>query len=273
MNASRIIPSCLRLFIFLTICYAVAALWIYDIPSPYLINIYALAYILLGTFTVAIICHPIRTVFFIFKSIPMLLSRPKLSSYNEINQILRVAELHRHYQIREAEHELRYIKNNFLRNGLQQVLDGSTYEEIKNMLHWHKEGVKNHQANYTQTLRSMVYFAPAIGILGTVGCSIYLLHDIDHATIASVSSTLSYSMISTLYGFALSAFVFKPLSLKHQKHLDTQLAHLTLLEQTIFMIKQRSHPMIIKDTIDAFSYQDFRATINAEVRPAIEATS
>lgn len=270
MNDHGAIRYILWLLICLTALLATTSLWANNTSFAQLLNIRALAYVLIGTFLTAIIFHPLHHVILLLRSLPMLIKTPYISTYSEFNQILRIAKLHRHYRIREAEKEASYVNNNFLRYGIQQVLDGKPAGEIKNMLHWHKEGLKTQHMEYIQTTYSMGRLAPSIGVLGGAFYLIYSLINMNDVTLESISLILAYSMIYILYGFIVSVFVLKPLATKQLKYQNNQSTHLLMFEQAIFMIQQRSHPLIIKDTLDGFCYQDYQTTVSASPQKELQ---
>ena len=260
---SLIIAPCLLLALFI----------LYPQQTAYFINIPGLLLVFAGTLAAILVCRPIEDVKRVFKSIPLLLKNNQLSPYSEINQLLNIADHYRHGHLRTAEEELNYVNNDFLRMGMQQVLDGTPIDEVNKLLHWHKEGIRSREMNDAQILRLMASFAPAFGMLGTVLGLILMLHNLDESTVTTIGSAMGFALITTLYGIIASNLLLKPLAIKKQQRVEQLLSHLTMLEEGINMLHQRQHPVIIKDTLDAFSSHRFNSTINAEVSPLLQAHS
>ena len=238
------------------------------------VNIPGLLLVIGGTLVAILMCRPIQDVKRVLKSVPTLLKNNETSStYSEINQLLSIADYYRHGFLRNAEEELSYVNNDFLRAGMQQVLDGASLDEVNKMLHWHKEGIKNRELADAQILKLMGSFAPAFGMLGTLLGLILMLHSLNDTNIATLGSTIGFAMITTLYGIIISNLFLKPLAIKKQQRVEQYISQLTMLQEGIIMLHQRQHPMLIKDTLDAFSSHRFNKTINPDEALYIQASS
>ncbi len=250
-----------------------ALLFFYPQQVAYFINIPGLLLVSVGTLAAILICRPIHDVRRVLASLPLLLKNNPTPAYSEINQLLSIADHYRHGRLRSAEEELSYISNDFLRIGIQQVIDGAPREDVHKLLHWQKEGIRSREMNDAQILRLMASFAPAFGMLGTVLGLILMLHNLNESTVATIGSAMGFALITTLYGIIASNLLLKPLAIKKQQRVEQLLSHLTMLEEGIRMLHQRQHPVIIKDTLDAFSQHHFNNTLSVKPNPLLQAHS
>ncbi len=205
-----------------------------------------------GTLAATLVCRPAADVRRVLRSIPELMSDERPIDNHDIDQLLSVAECYRYGNIRAAEQELALIKDPFLSSGIQLVLDGAPPHDISKVLQWHIDGTRTRERSDAQILRTMATFAPAFGMLGTLFGLVHMLHGLGESGLGQIGSAMGFAMITTLYGIVAANLFLKPLAIKKERRIEQQLIKMAISHEGILLLYNRQHPVIIKETLDAF---------------------
>lgn len=116
--------------------------------------------------------------------------------------------------------DLKHLKDEFLRNGLQLAVDGFKETSLHNILKDEIESREKQAELSIMVLNSMSAYAPAFGMIGTVIGMVLMLQNISDPE--SLGAGLSVALITTLYGTILANMFFGPLAgkLEYLSELD-----------------------------------------------------
>lgn len=202
-----------------------------------------------GTIVATAIYRPFREMRALIRRAPQYL-RPYISGIDEeLHHILRVADLLRLSNVRNAEQENGYVENAFVRNGLQLAIDRMPAAEIDNILRWQIANVQKRFQEDAQVIRTMAGLAPAFGMLGTLIGLVGLLSNLGESGLAEIGTTMAFAITTTLYGILLASVLLKPFSMRIEQHGDIAVGNLLRLKEGILLVAMRQNPMIIRDTL------------------------
>jgi len=116
--------------------------------------------------------------------------------------------------------DLKHLKDEYLKNGLQLAVDGFTVDTLDSIL---KDEIQSREKQVELSimlLNSMANYAPAFGMIGTVVGMVLMLQNISDPE--SLGAGLSVALITTLYGSILANMIFGPLAgkLEYLSELD-----------------------------------------------------
>jgi len=116
--------------------------------------------------------------------------------------------------------DLKHLKDEYLKNGLQLAVDGFTVDTLDSILKDEIESREKQVELSIMLLNSMANYAPAFGMIGTVVGMVLMLQNISDPE--SLGAGLSVALITTLYGSILANMVFGPLAgkLEYLSELD-----------------------------------------------------
>jgi len=116
--------------------------------------------------------------------------------------------------------DLKHLKDEYLKNGLQLAVDGFTEDTLDSILKDEIESREKQVELSIMLLNSMANYAPAFGMIGTVVGMVLMLQNISDPE--SLGAGLSVALITTLYGSILANMVFGPLAgkLEYLSELD-----------------------------------------------------
>jgi len=220
-----------------------------------MLNLPGLLMVVGGTIMATLVSRPLREVSGAFKGLRRLMRDQTLNVENEIHQLLHIAQWYRLGNLYAAEQAVAQVENPLLRTGAQLVLDQEPIHDIVKTLQWRIAGVRAKEQGDAAILRTMATFAPAFGMLGTLFGLMQMLNTLGNAGLASIGASMSFALITTLYGLVLANMVFKPLAMKMERHVQQQIMAMNFILEGIMLLHQRRHPMIIREALEMYLVQ------------------
>ncbi|MCX7038845.1 MAG: MotA/TolQ/ExbB proton channel family protein, partial [Spirochaetes bacterium] len=146
--------------------------------------------------------------------------------------------------------DLEEVEDEFLRKGIQLVVDGTDPEIIKNILYnelnqmqaRHEEGI-NFFADWSG-------LAPAFGMIGTLAGLIAMLQNLNDKS--SVGAGMSLALVTSLYGALMCYLVFQPFKRKLQDQDGDEARVREIMIEGILSIQSGDNPRILEEKLISF---------------------
>lgn len=220
-----------------------------------LLNLPGLVLVVGGTFAATLVARPLRDVVRVLRSIPALTHDHALRIDADIEQLLEVAHWHRAGRIGPAEQAAAKVAHPIVRDGAQLVLDREPLEHVVKTLQWRIAAMRNSESADAHILRTMATFAPAFGMLGTLFGLIQMLGNLGTAGLPQLGATMSFALITTLYGLVLANLLFKPLAIKAEQRVHNRTLAMNVLLEGVVLLHQRRHPSVIREALNTYIAQ------------------
>ena len=220
-----------------------------------LINLPGLVMVLGGTLTATLVSRPVKDVLRVAKSIRTLVHDDEFNINAEMTHLLTIAYWYRAGNLPAAEQALEQVANPLLRTGAQLVIDREPIQDVIKVLQWRIAGVQSRELGDAQILRTMATFAPVFGMLGTLFGLIQLLGTLGHVELAQIGTSMSFALITTLYGLILANMIFKPLAMKMEQRMRHKLTVMNVIVEGVVLLHQRRHPFLIKEALATYMLQ------------------
>lgn len=181
-----------------------------------------------------------------------------------IKQLVAFSERARREGILCLESELVNVKDEFLRYGLQLVIDGTDPELVRDTLQTKIAftGERHHQG--AQIFEAAGGYAPTIGIIGTVLGLINVLSNLSDPS--ELGHSIALAFIATLYGVGSANLIWLPIGTKlKQKHKSEQILKEIMLEG-VLCLQSGDNPRIVEQKLKAFLSKGYANTINTGVK-------
>ena len=237
------------------VCILIATSYIAHQGLIALFNVPGLIMVVGGTLAATLVSRPLQDVISAFKAIPKLMRDENIQINSEIPQLQHIAYWYRAGNIKAAEQAISEVDNPLLRIGAQLVIDQEPIHDIVKVLQWRIAGIRDQEQSEAHILRIMATFAPAFGMLGTLFGLVQMLNGLGHASLSQVGVTMSFALITTLYGLVLANVVLKPLAMKMERRIQRRVMSMNFVLEGIVLLYQRRHPMVIKDSLELFISQ------------------
>ncbi|MCK5569839.1 MAG: MotA/TolQ/ExbB proton channel family protein, partial [Spirochaetes bacterium] len=209
-----------------------------------------------GSFGAIMVANSISRVFSLMKIMMNAIKTKPMETGRIISMIVTFSEKARREGLLALEDDLDELEDEFLRKGIQLVVDGTDPEiirnimetELNNMISRHQDGIK--------IFEDWGAFAPAFGMIGTLIGLILMLSNIEDKS--AIGPGMSTALITTLYGAFLANLVFLPIAAK-LTYVDKQevLLREIMIEGTL-SIQSGDNPRIVKEKLVSFLTPEMR---------------
>lgn len=228
------------------------------------VGVSAAAIIFFGTIGATITSFPMK----VLAQVPSLaITAFTNQSYNIpeiIRKIVEFSERARREGILCLEVELVNVKDEFLKYGLQMVIDGTDPQLVRDTLQTKLAfiGERHHQG--AQVFEAAGGFAPTMGIIGTVLGLINVLSNIKDPN--ELGGAIALAFIATLYGIGSANLVWLPIANKlKNKHKDEQIMKEIMLEG-VLCLQSGDNPRMVEQKLKAFLSKRYADTIYTGVK-------
>jgi chemotaxis protein MotA len=169
-----------------------------------------------------------------------------------ISMIVTFSEKARREGLLALEDDLDELEDDFLRKGIQLVVDGTDPEIIRNIMNTELNNMQTRHQLGIKIFEDWGALAPAFGMTGTLIGLILML------------ASMSTALITTLYGVVLANLVFIPIANKliYNDSQETLLREI-MIEGTL-SIQSGDNPRIVKEKLVSFLTPEVRAQVEEE---------
>ncbi|MGE5588731.1 MAG: motility protein A [Clostridia bacterium] len=176
-----------------------------------------------------------------------------------IVQIISLAELARREGLLALDNSLDKVKDEFLRHGLQLVVDGVDATVIREVLETDLDAIEERHKMGRKLFDQMALFAPAFGMIGTLIGLIQMLRNINDPS--SIGPGMAVALVTTFYGAILAYLVFIPISGKLGVRASEEALEKQILIEGILAIQSGDNPRIVEEKLRAFLPPATRARV------------
>lgn len=220
--------------------------------SVWLVAVSGLFFVVGGTLLTAIVSEGYERVESLVYKLPLVFAEKQTKLGTDEKIFLQVATFYRRGSVRQAEMALKGIRDTYLQLGSQLIIDRCSEKELARALQWHTSSTQEKERRNLRILQSMVGFAPAFGMLGTLLGLVRLLFNLGDSGLDVVGAAMGFAMITTVYGLVTSNLVIKPVAIKMEQRLREQLAWQRVKYELMMLLFEKAHPAVMQETLNAF---------------------
>ena len=199
------------------------------------------------------------------KAIPKLFKKALSAEIHDlrgrVTELVGFAEKARRDGLLALDDELSKVEDEFLRRGMQLVVDGTDPDMVAEVLDAEVESMGRRHAQGTQPFEKAGGFAPTMGIIGTVFGLVHVLENLDSPE--TLGPAISAAFIATLIGVAAANVFFLPIAnrLKQLSAAEKEFRMLTI--EGILGIQAGDNPRVLTDKLLTFVPPDEREAPDA----------
>jgi len=161
------------------------------------------------------------------------------------------------------EDDLDQLDDQFMKKGLQLVVDGTDPELVKNIMENEIDQMATRHDTHKAMFDEGASFAPAFGMIGTLMGLVLMLVNLNDRS--SVGPYLAVAIITTFYGAVACYLVFAPLSRKLDQLTGNEVLQRSLVLMGVLSIQSGDNPRIVKDKLVSFLQPSERDAITQEI--------
>lgn len=167
-----------------------------------------------------------------------------------IPTIVRLAEKARRRGLLAMESDLPNIPDEFLRNGIQLLIDGTDRDLLRLMLETEMDFLEERHKKVQEVFVALGTYCPAFGMIGTVMGLIIMLRRITEPE--AIGPGMALALLTTLYGAVAAYWIFLPIAGKLKMRMMDELLIKEIVLEGILSIQAGESPRIVADKLQTF---------------------
>jgi chemotaxis protein MotA len=176
-----------------------------------------------------------------------------------IEQIVRLGEMARREGVLSLENAMGEIDDQFLKNGVQLVVDGTAAPEIEQIMSAELEALDQRHSQGKNFLDLTAKYAPAYGMIGTLMGLVAMLKNMDDPK--KIGPGMAVAILTTFYGAMIANVFCLPMADKlNYRHEEEMLAR-TVMLKGILALQAGDNPRVIQAKLAVYLATDVRQKI------------
>ena len=226
--------------------------------KPFL-NYEAFLIVMGGTFCSILVNYPIAQVFGIFKVLKKVMASSGEDTSEIITTFVNFAKKGRTEGFLALEGDVKLVKNDFLKRGVQLVIDGSDQEFIRNMMETELGFIRERHQVGQEIFNSLGTYSPAFGIIGTVLGMILMLNSISN--VEEVPRRMALCLAAAFFGLGSGYMFFLPMAGKLRRRSEEELLIKEIIIRGVLLLQSGVSPSIMEANLKAYLEPAKRALI------------
>jgi chemotaxis protein MotA len=215
-----------------------------------------------GSISAMLVGHGIKKFLEQGKWVRLVLRIPSWGEERIIARLVAFSEKARREGLLALEDDLEELEDDFLRKGIQLVVDGTDPEIIKNVLYTELNQMQTRHEDGANFYGDWSMWAPAFGMIGTLAGLIAMLQNLNDK--ASMGNGMALALITSLYGAIMCYLIFQPWrrKLMDQDAGETRLREIMI--EGILSIQSGDNPRILEEKLISFLPPKQRESVRQE---------
>lgn len=218
------------------------------------INMPSIMIVVGGTLAVIMVCYTMEQV----KELPHIFKKAFFAENYDpspvISRLVSFAEKARREGLLALEDDLERLEDDFLKGGIQMVIDGTDPEIIKAILEIEIAHIDERHRVNMGIMDNAGTLAPAFGMIGTLIGLINMLKALDDPD--ALGPGMAVALITTLYGSMMANVVFIPISSKLKVRNDEELFYKQMMLDGLLSIQAGDNPRVVEEKLKAYMKTD-----------------
>jgi chemotaxis protein MotA len=172
--------------------------------------------VVLGSFFALMITSSLAEALGIFTVVKRVFNVPVFNEAGIIQKMMSLSEKARREGLLALEDEIGDLEDEFMRKGLQLVVDGTDAAVIRDLMELELSQMQSRHADKIGFVNVWAALAPGFGMMGTVIGLIGMLQNLEDK--ARIGPNMALALITTLYGSMMANMLLMPISTKLKGH-------------------------------------------------------
>jgi chemotaxis protein MotA len=214
------------------------------------INIPALMIVVGGTMGATMINYPLKDVIGVMKVVQKALFAKNISIKELTEKFKDFAQKSRKEGILALEGEIKEVKDEFVKKGVQLSIDGLEPEEIREILQTEVDFIRNRHQLGAELFTTMGTFAPALGMIGTLIGLVQMLQTMDDPS--KIGPAMAVALLTTFYGSIIANIICIPVAGKLRTRSKEEMLTKEMAMQGVMSLSNGDNPRILDQKLKAF---------------------
>lgn len=226
--------------------------------APFL-NAEAFLIVLGGTFCALLVNYPLSQVFGVFKVLKKVMKNEMIDTQDIVTTFVRFAKKARTDGFLALQDEVKSTKNDFLKRGVQLVIDGADKEFIQNMMETEIGFIRERHKVGQEVFNSLGTYGPAFGIIGTILGMILMMSTLDD--VAQVPRRMALCLSAAFFGLGSGYLIFLPMAGKLRRRSEEELLIKEIIIRGVLLLQTGVAPSLMESNLKAYLDPSTRTSI------------
>jgi len=229
--------------------------------KPFL-NYEAIFIVIGGTFCALLVNYPISQVVGVWKVLKKVMSADTEDTSEIVTIFVNFAKKGRTEGFLALEGDVKILKNDFLKRGVQLVIDGSDQEFIRNMMETELGFIRERHKVGQEIFNSLGTYAPAFGIIGTILGMVLMMNSISN--VEEVPRRMALCLAAAFFGLGSGYMLFLPMAGKLRRRSEEELFVKEIIIRGVLLLQSGVSPSIMESNLKAYLEPSKRAVIRSQ---------
>ena len=203
-----------------------------------------------GSFAAMLVAGPMSRMLGIIRYINIILRVPNYEEERIISSLVNFSEKARREGLLALEDDLEEVEDEFMRKGIQLVVDGTDPDIIKSVLYNDLNQLQTRHNVGISVFDNWSKIAPAFGMIGTLAGLISMLANLEDQS--TIGPNMSLALITTMYGAIFANLVLLPFKLKLEDRDAAETLVKEIMIEGILSIQSGDNPRILEEKLLSF---------------------
>jgi chemotaxis protein MotA len=203
-----------------------------------------------GSFAAMLVGNPMGRMLGIIRYINIILRVPNYEEERIISSLVNFSEKARREGLLALEDDLEEVEDEFMRKGIQLVVDGTDPDIIKSVLYNDLNQLQSRHGVGISIFDNWGKIAPAFGMIGTLAGLISMLANLEDQS--SIGPNMSLALVTTMYGAILANLVLIPMRIKLEDRDAAETLIREIMIEGILSIQSGDNPRILEEKLLSF---------------------
>ncbi len=216
-----------------------------------------------GSYLCLYLTYPLSYVLGIFGVLGRCFKTYDYGEKTLVQKLVSFSEKARREGILALEEEIQDLDDDFMRNGLRLVVDGTDGEVIRTLMENELNQMEARHNTWITLVNAWATLAPGFGMLGTVIGLIGMLTNL--ADKSSLGPNMAVALVTTLYGSMMQNWLFVPMGSKlgYQNSCEAKAREMVI--EGVLSIQAGDNPRILAQKMLTYLSPKDRKVIEADV--------
>lgn len=230
-------------------------------------NMEALLLVMGGTFCATLVNYPLKQVVGLGKILRKTLLTSAADNTYIVGTFVSLCQKAKRDGFLALQEDVDKLQDDFLKRGIQLVIDGADQEFIRNMLETEIGFIRERHKIGQEIFNAMGTYAPAFGIIGTVLGMILMLNSIED--VAAVPRRMALALAAAFYGLGAGYLIFLPMGGKLRRRSEEELLVKEIAIRGVLLLQSGAAPSVVEANLKAYLEPSQRMLVKAgEEAPA-----
>jgi chemotaxis protein MotA len=200
-----------------------------------------------GSFSALMVSFPLRVLKNIPNTLKVLFISQQEDKHELINLFTEMAKKSRRDGLLSLEDELDKMDNEFLKSGIQMIIDGVEPDVIRRVMTLKMDTMERRHVSGQEVFSKWGELAPAFGMIGTLIGLITMLSKLDDPS--AIGAGMATALLTTFYGSLLANLVLLPIAFNLSEQSSSELFTAELIMDGVLEIQSGTNPRMIEEKL------------------------